>query len=259
MDTKVRRLHSEDWWSRLVGASDRLDEAILVEGLGDLVVPHIGSPLLRREVEIATITVTRHLEKPANTDVAEQAAQAVSRLTETIERINERSTGSTSTEEAAVVLLALRGNYAAAAAAAEPTVGTTALQRLVVTALRLERFDTALAMRLLDAGQAPETAIRSGSLIGQYRWWPSWLLRIITERALAGTLDEETIAALDNCAYAALSPMQAHLARKLLGGDPQLLADAAYRLEGMGEADAAERLRQGDLNMVALAARLMSV
>jgi hypothetical protein len=85
------------------------------------------------------------------------------------------------------------------------------------------------------------------------------LLQIITERATAGTLDEATIAALDNCAYASLSPLQARLARKLLAGDSVLIANAAQRLEGLGEGDAAERLRQGDLNTVALATRLMSL
>ena len=46
-------------------------------------------------------------------------------------------------------------------------------------------------MRLIDGGQTPEQAIRSGFLIGKYGWWPSWLLRVVTERALAGTLDDD--------------------------------------------------------------------
>ena len=258
-DTRGARSHSEGWWEQLLATTDRLDAASLVEEMGDLIVPYITSPLLRREVEIATITFTRHLVRPTNSELADQAAMAVTRLTETLKRINERSAGATSTAEAAAMLQALNGRYAAAAAAAEPTVGSTALQRLYVTALRLDRFDIRLTMRLLDAGQSPADAVRSGALVGQYRWWPQWLLRIITERALAGTLDQDTVNALDNCAYAALTPMQSHLARKLLVGDPQLLSDAAQRLEGLGEADAAERLRQGDLNTVALAARLMSV
>ena len=65
------------------------------------------------------------------------------------------------------------------------------------------------------------------------------------------------MAALDRCAYASLSPAQARLARRLLGGDAGLSTTAAERLEALGERDAAGRLRDGDLNAVALAARLV--
>ena len=47
------------------------------------------------------------------------------------------------------------------------------------------------------------------------------------------------------------------MARRLLEGDSELIATAAHRLEGLGERDAAARLREGDLNAVALAARLV--
>jgi hypothetical protein len=116
-----------------------------------------------------------------------------------------------------------------------------------------------MALRLLDGGQSPREAVRSGHLLGRYSWWPSWLLRIVTERALAGTLDEETIVALDTCAYAELTPIQAALARKLLGGNEALLDTAAQRLVGLGEPEAAARLRQGDISAVAVAARLSSL
>ncbi|AGL18826.1 hypothetical protein L083_5316 [Actinoplanes sp. N902-109] len=231
---------------------------MLVEGISDLVSPRIQAPLLRREVKIATDTVIRHLERPAVADRATQAQEAVDRLARTLIRIEERSTGAAiTTDEAAIVLTALRGDYAGAATAAAPLVGAGRLQRLFVTALRLERFDIPLALRLLDGGQTPAEAVRSGHLIGRYSWWPSWLLRVVTERALAGTLDEETITALDNCAYAELSPTQAALARKMLSGDAALLDTAADRLVSLGEGAAAARLRHGDLNAVALAARLV--
>jgi hypothetical protein len=252
-------LHPEQWWARFIAASERFDAASVVEGLGELIAPRMVAPLLRREVELATAVVLRSLERPANTDYAEQAAAAGIRLTTTIERISERAMSSTGLDEAVAMDHALRGRYAEAAAAAEPMVGTEPVLTLFVTGMRLERFDIPLTMKLLDADQPPEQAIRSGSLIGRYRWWPPWLLRIVTERALSGTLDEAFIAALDNCAYAALSSLQAGIARKLLSGDQVLIADAAQRLEGLGESDVAEKLRNGDLNMVALAARLMAV
>jgi len=251
-------VHQEKWWGQFLEASDRFDAAYLVEGLGDLVGPHIKAPLLRREVKIATEVVVRYLERPASEDRADQAREATERLIRTLARIEDRSTGSAiSTDEAMILCLALQGRYAQAAAAAEPLVGTVKLQRLFVTALRLERFDIPMTLRLLDGGQTPEEAVRSGHLIGRYSWWPSWLLRIVTERALKGELNETTIAALDKCAYAELSPLQANLARKLLGGDPSLIDTAAQHLASLGDQETAARLRDGDLTAVAVAARIV--
>ncbi|WP_233412967.1 hypothetical protein [Nucisporomicrobium flavum] len=252
-------VHLASWWAQFLEASDSYDRAYLCEGLADLVGPHIAAPLLRREVKNAADAVIRHLERPGSEERAETAADAIDRLARTLERIADRSTGSAiATDEAAIVLMALRGDYAEAATAAERLVGRAKLQRLFLTALRLERFDIPMAVRLLDGGQSPREAVRSGHLIGRYSWWPSWLLRVVTERALAGTLDEETVAALDKCAYAELSPIQANVARKLLSGNDRLIDTAANRLTDLGEPDAAARLREGDLTAVALAARLVS-
>jgi hypothetical protein len=188
---------------------------------------------------------------------AGMVTSAATRLSKTLQRFEERATGTTSIDEAVALSLALDGRYADAAAAAEPLVGTLPLVRLFLTALRLEYFDIPMALRLIDGGQTPEQAIRSGFLVGKYNWWPAWLLRIVTERALAGTLDLDTIHALDQCAYADLSPFQARLARRLLNRETELVATAAQRLEDLGERAAADRLRRGDLDAVALAARLV--
>jgi hypothetical protein len=250
--------HGDGWWAEFLAVSDTLDRAYLLEGLGDLISPRIQAPLLRREVRNTVDVVIRHLERPAAAERAEAAGDATDRLARTLARIDDRSTGSAiSTDEAAMLLKALRGDYAGCAADAEHMIGATRLQRLFVTALRLERFDIPLTLRLLDGGQTPAQAVVSGHLIGRYSWWPSWLLRIVTERALAGTLDPKTIEALDRCAYAELTPTQAVLARKLLSGNERLLDTAAERLISMGEPDAALSLRHGDLNAVALAARLV--
>ncbi|MET8151981.1 hypothetical protein ACIBSW_09205 [Actinoplanes sp. NPDC049668] len=251
--------HQEQWWAQFLEASDHFDAAYLVEGIGDLLTPHIGYPLLRREVELAVASVVRHLERPGITERAELAEKATERLARTLERMNDSATGAEiSTAEAATVALALRGEYAAAAAGAEPVVGTAKLQKLFVTALRLERFDVPMALRLLEGGQQPAEAVRSGHLLGKYGWWPSWLLRVVTERALAGHLDQETVVALDRCAYAELTPLQANLARKLLSGNQDIIDTAAQRMVSLGEADAAAALREGDINAVALTARLIS-
>lgn len=151
----------------------------------------------------------------------------------------------------------LRGRYAEGASAAEPFLGTVPLLRVFVAALRLERFDVGLTVRLIRAGQRPADAVQTGLAVGKYGWWPDWLIKIVSERAMAGVLDEETIAALDRCAYADLSPAQARIARRLLSGDEAMVDASAARLEDLGEVDAAVKLRQGDLTAVALAARLI--
>ncbi|MEV4347564.1 hypothetical protein AB0J83_24180 [Actinoplanes sp. NPDC049596] len=254
----VTAAHPATWWGQFQEVSELFDAATAAEGISDVITPKIASPLLRREAEIAAEVVVRSLNKPGSEELAERATKATERLVATVERLNERSTGEAGTTEAYALVHALQGRFAEAAAEIEPVVGTQPLMKAFLSAMRLEQFDSALALRLLRAGQRPEMAVRSGRAVGKYGWWPTWLLRVVTERAVAGTLDAETITALDQCAYADLSPAQARIARRLLGGDEQLVDSSAHRLENLGEHDAAAKLRQGDLTSVALAARLIT-
>ncbi|GAA2628197.1 hypothetical protein [Paractinoplanes durhamensis] len=252
------RGHSTEWWAQFQEVSDRFDAASVTEGLADAIIPKIPSPLLRREAEIAAEVVVLYLNKAASDELAGRSRKAVDRLVATVSRLTERSTAEEAGTDAAYALChALEGRWADAAAEAEPLVGTQALLRVFVKALRLERFDMSLAVRLLRAGQQPDIAVQSGLVVGKYAWWPAWLIKIVTERAMAGTLDDDTIMALDRCAYAELSPAQARMARRLLNGDEMLIDGAAFRLEAMGEPRAAAKLREGDLTAVALAARLI--
>jgi hypothetical protein len=252
--------HPAAWWTKFAEVSDRFDAALVTESLSDLIIPKIGSPLLRREAEIAADVVVRHLNKVSSEELAERAVKATARLIATVARLDERSTAEDAgTTEAYALCHALEGRYAEAAAEVEPVVGTTPLMKAFVAALRLERFDMGLALRLLKAGQRPDLAVQSGLTVGKYGWWPTWLLKIVAERALAGHLDQETILALDRCAYAELSPAQSRVARRLLTGDLMMIDASAHRLESLGEPAAAAKLRQGDLSAVALAARLIPI
>jgi hypothetical protein len=252
--------HPASWWAQFPEVSDRFDAAVVTEGLGDCITPKIASPLLRREAEIAAEVVVRHLNRLSSPELAERAAKAVDRLVATVERLAERHTGvDAGTTEAYALCHALQGRWAEAAAEAEVFVGTQPLLRVFVGALHLERFDTDLTVKLLRSGQDPGTAVQAGLVVGKYGWWPTWLLKIVTERAMAGTLDQETVAALDRCAYAELTPNQSKMARRLLNGDEALIDASAHRLETLGEEAAATRLREGDLTAVALAARLIPV
>lgn len=254
-----QRRHPASWWAQFPEASERFDAAYLTEGLGDLINAKIAAPLLRREAEIATDIVVRHLNKPQSDELATRARDAVDRLDATVDRLEERSGEMLSLTEAHAIRHLLSGRFGEAANAAEEFVKTQQILRVFVGAMRLERFDGELAVRMLAAGHPPSASMHSAQIIGKYSWWPSWLVKIVTERALSGSLDDETISALDRCAYAELTPAQSRIARRLLAGEEQLIDASAVRLEGLGEADAAEKLRQGDLTAVALAARLIPV
>ncbi len=256
MDTQQPR-HPASWWAQFAEVSERFDAAVVTEGLGAAITPKIGSPLLRREAEIATEVVVAYLNKPTSVERAQRSEKTIARLVATVDRLVERAGDNTSVTEAYALCQVLQGRFDEAAAQMETIVGTTALLRIFVTGLRLERFDMSLAVRLLGEGQAPADAIRCGLLVGKYGWWPSWLLKVVTERALAGKLDEDAITALDQCAYADLSPAQARMARRLLAGDPALIDTCVQRLHGLGEEAAAGKLRDGDLSAVAVAARLI--
>jgi len=250
--------HPASWWAQFPEVSEKFDAALVTEGLADVISPKIASPLLRREAEIAAEVVVLHLNKVNSPELAARADKAIGRLEATVARLTDRSTAEDAgTSEAYALCHALRGRWAEAAAAAEKFAGTQPLLKVFVAALRLERFDTSLTVRLLRAGQRPEAAIQSGLVVGKYAWWPDWLIRIVSERALAGKLDEGTITALDQCAYAELSPAQARMAGRLLNGEESLVEASAHRLEAMGEQEAAAKLREGDLTAVALAARLI--
>ena len=259
MTVTIHPQHPASWWAQFEEYAEKFDRASMTEALGDEIIARIPSMLLRREAEIAADTVLRYLNRPASPELAERAAQATARLTATVERLTERATGDAGTTEVYALCHLLRGHWAQAASEVEPVLGTTRLVRAVVSALRLEAFAADLAVRLLSAGHPPAAAVRASRAVGRYSWWPKWLLTIVAERVMEGTLDSETVAALQRCAYAELSPSQARMAKRLIAAEPQLVEATAYRLETLGEHPAAHRLRQGDLETVAFAARLIPV
>jgi hypothetical protein len=251
--------HPATWWAEFEEYAESFDRASVTEALADAILPRIPAMLLRREAEIAVETVLRHLNRPDSPGLAERAEDAAARLIATVNRIAERSTTEARTAEAYAVGRLLRGDWAEAAALIEPMAGTLVLIRAVVAALRLDTFESDFVVHLLKAGQSPAASIRAGRAVGRYSWWPSWMLSVVTERALAGTLDDEVIEALRTCAYAELSPAQARMARRLIAAEAPLVEATAYRLEALGEHPAARKLRRGDLGTVAFAARLIPV
>jgi hypothetical protein len=252
--------HPATWWAQFEECAERLDAALVTDALSDVITPNIRSTLLRREAEIATDTVLRHLNRPGNADLAAQARTVTARLVATVQRLDERALGDEpGTAEAYAQCLVLQGRWAQAAARIEPALGTRPLVGAFVSALRLDGFGTELTLRLLRAGREPGASVQACLAIGRYSWWPDWLLTVVTERVLAGTVDATTITALQRCAFAELTPAQARMAKRLINAEPQLVEATAVRLETLGEHPAARLLRDGDLGTVAFAARLIPV
>ncbi|GIF21778.1 hypothetical protein BJ973_004773 [Actinoplanes tereljensis] len=253
-------MHPVSWWAEFEQNCERFDAASVTEALADVIVPAIPSLLLRREADHSADMVLRHLNRPASEERAERATLATVRLAATVARIDERSIGEdTGTAAAHALCLILTGDWARAAAAMESVIGTGPLLKAFVSALHLESFGAEIALRLLNADHSPAVAVRSSQALGRYSWWPKWLQEIVSERVLAGTLDNETVAALKQCAFAGLTPTQARMAKRLLNADQQLVEATASRLENLGEHPAAARLRDGCVATVAFAARLIPV
>jgi hypothetical protein len=166
-------------------ASGRFDTAYLTEGLADLITAKIASPLLRREAVIAADVVVRHLNKPNNDELAERSRKAAERLVATVDRLGERSSDGFALAQANALCDLLGGRFGEAASAAEEFVKPQAILRVFVGALRMERFDGDVAVKMLAKGHPPAAAVHSGLMIGSHSWWPSWLLSIVRQRAMA--------------------------------------------------------------------------
>ncbi|GLY02975.1 MULTISPECIES: hypothetical protein [Actinoplanes] len=251
--------HDGEWWGQFETATGQFDAAILTTGLTEMMLPKILARLLQREADIAADMAIAYHNKPGSDALQDRHEKAGERLRETIDRLRSRDVDPDTLIEAEAVWLVIDGQYAAAAAAAEPWLGTLPLLRVFVSALRMEHLDINVTAQLLNSGATPAEAIHVGKIIGKYGWWPDWMRELVLERAMADTLDDALIAALDLCAFATLRPTQARLARSLLRGDQAATNRAVRTLQAIGETATAERLRDGDLTAVAFAARFASV
>jgi hypothetical protein len=251
--------HPIDWWEQFETATDRFDEAILTTGLTELLLPKITSQLLQREADIAADITILFRNKPSSDGIRDRYDSARGRLRETISRLETRGVDRAALTEAEVVSWVLDGEYARAAAEIEPRVGAVVLLRLFVAALRVAHLDVNVTAQLLNGGRTPAEAIYAGKIIGKYGYWPGWLQDLVVEHAQAGTLTDDYVAALDQCAFATLRSTQARFARQLIRREPAAINSAARTLETLGETDIAARLREGDIGAVAFAARFASV
>jgi hypothetical protein len=220
--------------------------------------PKIPSPLLRREAEIAADVVVRYLNKPSSPELAERAAKQIERLVATVERLGRAVHRRRRGHRRGVRGLPCPARcWDEAAAEAEPFVGTQPLLKVFVGALHLGALRHRAGRAAAAGRPGPGAAVQAGLMVGKYGWWPDWLSEIVTERRMAGPSTTSTIAALDQCAYAELSPAQSKMARRLLNGDRCVIDASAHRLEALGEPRGRRKLREGDLTAVALAARLI--
>ncbi|GAA2710952.1 hypothetical protein [Actinoplanes palleronii] len=251
--------HDVGWWEQFESASGRFDAAILTTGLTELLLPKITSQLLQREAIIAADIAIMYRNKPNSEGLRDRYDAAAHRLRETIGRLADRDIERTTLLEAEAVSWVIDGDFAHAAAEIEARVGTVVLLRVFVAALRVAHLDVNVTAQLLNGGRTPAESIYAGKILGKYGYWPDWLHNLVVEHAMAGTLTDEFVAALDLCAFATLRSTQARLARQLLRQEPEAINNAARTLETIGEIEIAARLREGDMGAVAFAARFASV
>jgi hypothetical protein len=247
--------HPPEWWDGLLRASGPFDDAVATERLAELILPQIPNRMLRREAELAVNRVVWYLIKPTP-DRRDTALKVTERLETLLGRRRDHGGDEPGVSEGEAVCRLLRQQYGAAAAAAEATVGVDKLLHAIFASVRSSTLNTAFTIELLKRGQDPESALRAGVALGTYRWWPEWLRRVATDLALAGRLDEDTITALDRCAFAELNPLQARMARRLLDGDANLAGQAASRLISLGKAEVAAALLRGDIEAIGIASKL---
>jgi hypothetical protein len=247
--------HPPEWWDRVLSLCGTFDDAVATERLADLILPHIAGRMLRREADLAVGKVVWYLNRRTSAQLGATAAKVTERLEALLERRRD-SNRVDGVREALAICSLLRQRYGVAASEVESVVGMPKLLDAVFAALRSSQFDGAITIELLRRGQEPEDAVRIGLALGTYGWWPAWLRSVTTELALDGRLDSATITALDRCAFAELTPIQARMARKLIGGDDALASLAASRLASLGKPEAAEALLRGDLEAIAMASKL---
>jgi hypothetical protein len=246
--------HSTEWWDGLLHVCGPFDDVVATERLAELILPRIPQRMLRREADLALNRVVAALIKPTP-ELRATALKVTERLESLLLKRGDQDDDPGVRESRAVCHL-MRQQYAAAAAAAEPSAGTEKLLHAIFASLRSSTLHTTFTIELLKRGQDPEQAVRSGRALGTYRWWPDWLRSVATDLALQGRLDSDIITALDRSAFAELNVIQARMARKLIDGDTELAGVAASRLVAIGKPDAAAALLRGDLEAIAMASKL---
>ena len=247
--------HPPEWWDGLLRLCGTFDDAVATERLAELILPRIAGQMLRREADLAVNKVVRYLNRRSSPELGAIAVRVTDRLEALLarRRDHDRADGM---HEAQAICSLLRQRYGRAAAAMESVVGLGELLNAFLSSLRSSKLDSGITIELLRRGQDPAKAVRTGLALGQYGWWPQWLRSVTTALALEGRLDSAVITALDRCAFAELTPIQARMARKLIGGDAELATLAASRLTSLGKPDAAAALLRGELEAIAMAAKL---
>lgn len=88
---------------------------------------------------------------------------------------------------------------------------------------------------------------------------PALALALASRSDLRDETYRHPVVALDKCACAELTPIQANLGRRLLGGNEALLDTAAQRLVGLDEPEAAARLPESVIGAASFPVRLSTL
>jgi len=230
---------SASLWSALLGARP-LDRAVLVETLGDALLDHVVSPMLRRAADDAlrlrlTALLAEDPRRPAPApahlaDLQRNADGAAAKLRNALNRLTE-SRGA-EVEPAAHAMAVLTGaDPADACAAAQVPLRATEVVAHALAALGLRGLDPVEVLALARAGIAVQQALTLAELLATRRWWPKRLREFALDSVSAGRDAAAVVACMDDLGFAQLSPWQQRAALALLGGP-----ESRYGLDGTAAA-----------------------
>lgn len=202
-----------------------LDEAILLEEVGDLVVALIARPLPRRAAADALrlrVEALRSSDPTATTN----AASATQRLRDVLLRVDEQR-GTTSEPAGDVVVTLTGGDLAGGCVAAARLVEPRLVVGAVLHARHLLDVPAYEVTRLLEQGLGVAEAVRLGTLLGQRQWWPAPLREFAFAGVQSGRPIDALVQCLDELGFSQLNIRQQGVALALLV-DPH----SPYGLDG---------------------------
>ncbi|NHC16123.1 hypothetical protein, partial [Motilibacter deserti] len=204
-------------WGALLAARP-LDVARLVEGLGDALLEHVVSPMLRRAADdalrlrltalLAVGPRRRRDAEPGRLDeLLRNADGAALKLRSALDRLAD--TRGDETEPAAHAVAVLTGgDPAEACSAAQVPLRTTEVAYHALDAMGLRGLDPVEVLALVKSGIPVQQAITLAELLSTRRWWPKRLREFALGGVAAGGDADAFVACMDDLAFAQLSPWQ---------------------------------------------------
>lgn len=225
-----RRLARPEW-AELIGAGDRFDEVLFVDGLGATLLTHVRLQMVRRAATEAIRLRTEHLRaQQPSSDLVDDADAAADRLQNTLKHMDAKQ-GEGVEPAARVIAMLTHREYVAACFDAQDIVAPAEIVDLALQALRLPRLDSDTSIKLIMNRVTVKDAVSVGVVLGERYWWPRPLRELAVDHVRSGRPIGPLVDCLDGLGFSNLTPMQQRAALRLLtspsnpyGMDPNAIA-----------------------------------